>query len=222
MITPDGTHVVYKGRAGRLTHSFSSTRWTRPSRRRSRASAGSRGHRSPLRMGDGSASSSPFPLPSRKSPSQADQPSSCAASMAQVGAPLGATTTASSLRRPHLQQDSNACRRPAVSRQCSRNQMGTRGGRSSLAPVLARPPGGSVYDHPDDGRRRCIAGGRARLVDRQTEDPDAGRQPGAVRVERPPDLRRGGNAPRSRLRSGGCGLESRGSRWPSSPPPKGS
>ena len=132
-----------------LARSSSCTHWTSSSRRRSRDSGTPRGAvflagRAMDRLRRAGA-----PSRSRKSPSPADRPSSSAASIAQVGAPPGVTTTASSLRRPAVNRPPARVggRRRADGPDDTKSR--TRGSRSSLAPVPAGQPGRAVYDHPD-------------------------------------------------------------------------
>ena len=78
-----------------------------------------------------------------------------------------------------------------------------RAGRSRplLAGTPARRPRRSLHDHIADGRTRDGPGGGARSAHRDAEGAAARRQPRSLRGQRPPGLRRGGDAARDPLRS---------------------
>ena len=90
-----------------------------------------------------------------------------------------------------LQRVSSAGGAPAV---LTTPDARARGKRSRLAAVPARQPRRPVHDHRQEGGHRCLAGGRARRGGRHMEDGDSRRQPGPVRAERPPRVRGGRRA----------------------------
>ena len=200
-ITPDGTHIVYKGSGWNQTDTQFFVAPLDQLEPTPLAGLG-RQPRAPFSSPDGRWIGFVEPVPvTLKKVAITGGPALalCRLDGASRGATWGDDDSiifATAAPSTGLQRVSSAGGEPTVLTKPNRE----RGESDHLWPqFLPGSQGRSVYDHPDDGRHRCLAGGRPRPVDRHTEDPDAGRQPGAIRVERPSDLRRGGYAPRRRL-----------------------